>query len=466
MGILDIFSKSNENKQEEIRSYNTFIQGRAIPIFEEVSDKNRYLENIPSLKKGSDIIVSMVSNLPIKLIKEDGNKIKQIKNDYRLSILNNEVNAIETSMEFKSKVIKDLIFDGKSYAKIEKKGNKILGLHHVKEQSTKLYLDKNGYPLHREIAYVLHNKNYTSSEEDMLIVSNPNNGILNTNRSLLNNILEEYSAYQTLTENAASPLAILKTEGRLNPDALQKLKNAWGSLYTGRKNAGKTVILENGLDYQPISNDISKFNMEEKEKVICEKVEKILNLPNGYLSSSNSYDDLNFLLTETLLPIISCFENALNKSLLLETEKENGYNFVIDTMEMFKVDDSKYQENVLELFNNGVITLMETRAMLNLTTNEIARDLKILGLGNILQYQDNGEVFVPNTGMVLGNKPNNQGYVSVDSTKVEQTNNITTNDKKKENIIDNNANVENDDSNFARKNKQHNKPKNKSRTKG
>lgn len=41
----------NNTKQQEQRSYNTFLQGGSMPLFTNESNKNIYLEKIPSLKK-------------------------------------------------------------------------------------------------------------------------------------------------------------------------------------------------------------------------------------------------------------------------------------------------------------------------------------------------------------------------------------------------------------------------------
>lgn len=406
LGFIESFLNINKQEQED-RSYNTtFLQGGSMPLFTNESNKNIYLEKIPSLKKGNDLLCGLISNLPIKLIQEKSD-IKESNNDYRLKILNDEANLITTSSTFKSNMVHDLLFEGKAYAVIERKGNKVIGLHHVKHQDTQLYLDKSGFPLFQEITYILHGNTYTKEDNQMLIIENPNGGILNKSRSLLNDILEEYETYKQLTENCAMPLGVLKTEGRLNSDTLQKLKTAWDNLYSGRKNVGKTVVLENGLDYVPISKDLSIINMEEKEKVIGGKIEDILCLPKGYLTSSNTHQDTEILLSQTLNPIIVAIEEGLSKALLLEEEKENGYKFVIDTRELNKSNDKEYQENVSKLFNNGIISLKEVREMLNLSTNDIKRDLKLLSLGSVIQYQDDtNEVFVPNMAMSINQNEN------------------------------------------------------------
>lgn len=45
--------------------------------------------------------------------------------------------------------------------------------------------------------------------------------------------------------------------------------------------------------------------------------------------------------------------------------------------------------------------------MLNLSTNDIKRDLKLLSLGSIIQYQDDtNEVFVPNMAMSIKQNEN------------------------------------------------------------
>ena len=54
--------------------------------------------------------------------------VKEIKDDYRLRLLNDEPNTIATGCDFKAKIIQDLLLHGNAYVEVERKGNEITGL--------------------------------------------------------------------------------------------------------------------------------------------------------------------------------------------------------------------------------------------------------------------------------------------------------------------------------------------------
>lgn len=395
MNLFNIFKK--EQPKEERAFNDLFLNGgrNFFAVNNNDNTKNVYINQIPHLKKGTDLICGLISNLPIVLNQETEKNIKTIKTDSRLKLLNNEASQITTSAKFKADIVRDLLLEGKAYAIIERNRNKVISLHRVEHINTQIYTDNKGIPLEQEISYLLHGKQYTDKNYNMLIIENPNGGIINTNRSLLNAILEEYQTYQHLMDNTAMPLGVLQTEGKLNEDIITKLRTAWNNLYSGRKNAGKTIILENGLSYKQISNTIEKVDLEKQERVIGGKIESLLNLPKGTLTEKGNHSDEQTLLCQSINPLIVAIEQGINKALLLESEKEKGFKFVVDTREMNKTNDSQYQKDVIELYKIGIITKKQAREKLDLPTDDIGRDINLLSLGHIIQYSD-GEIYVPN----------------------------------------------------------------------
>lgn len=438
MNLFNIFKP----KQEE-RAFNDLFLSGGKSYFATNNDntKNVYIDQIPHLKKGTDLICGLISNLPIVLNQETEKNIKAIKNDDRLKLLNSEANFIKTSAKFKADMVRDLLLEGKAYAIIERNGNKPVSLHRVEHINTKTYTDNKGIPIEQEISYLLHGNQFTDKNYNMLIIENPNGGIINTNRQVLNDILEEYKTYKHLMDNTAKPLGVLQTEGKLNEEAISKLRTAWNNLYAGRKNAGKTIILENGLEYKPISNTIELVDLERQEKVIGGKIESLLNLPKGTLTEKGTHADEQTLLCQSINPLIVAIEQGINKALLLESEKEKGYKFVIDTREMLKTNDTEYQKGIIELFTKGIVTLKQSREMLDLPTNDIERDMKLLSLGHVIQYSD-GEIYVPNMNVSskendnlgLGDTSNKDKNKLNSNLKANDDKQIKSNASEKENL--------------------------------
>ena len=211
MALIDLFKKQETQIEpiQEDRAYNLFLNGG---YFGTGSDNtsNFYINKIPHLKKGTDLICGLVSNLPIVLQKETNKGVKSISNDGRLFLLNNEVNSMQTSSKWKADIVRDLLLNGKAYSIIERDKNKIISIHRVEYVDTKMYLDNRGIPVDAEISYILNGKQYSAKSYEMLIIENPNGGVLHTNRETLNDIVEEYTNYKALISNTAMPLGVLK----------------------------------------------------------------------------------------------------------------------------------------------------------------------------------------------------------------------------------------------------------------
>lgn len=176
----------------------------------------------------------------------------------------------------------------------------------------------------------------------------------------------------SLYENGALPLGILKTSGRMNEDQITKLRTAWKKLYSGVRNAAKTVVLQEGIDYQPLSMNPNDIQMNETNKQTVQEICKLFNVPESLVNStvgkqyvSIEQNNLHFLKT-TLAPIISALETSINKSLLLESEKDAGYFFRFDTSELLRTTEKDRVETVVSAINGGVYSRNEGRNKLDL----------------------------------------------------------------------------------------------------
>lgn len=87
----------------------------------------------------------------------------------------------------------------------------------------------------------------------------------------------EYTKY--VYSKSALPMGVLKSANRLSSDALNKLKTTWQNLYSGIKNSGKVVILEEGLSYEPISLAPYKLKLSESKKHTTAEICRLFNVP-------------------------------------------------------------------------------------------------------------------------------------------------------------------------------------------
>jgi hypothetical protein len=89
----------------------------------------------------------------------------------------------------------------------------------------------------------------------------------------------------------------------------------------------------------------------------------------------------------------------MDKSLLLENEKAEGYYFRFETAELLRATEKERVEAVALGVEKGLYTINEGRQKLDLSN--IDEDVFMWGLQNVLFNPETGEMKIPNMGMTI-----------------------------------------------------------------
>lgn len=424
MGIFDFF-KGNQNgtKPEDSFSYaptaiDSFF-GSSMLISEEQAMQ------IPSVSAAVDLITGSIAQLNFKLMKKDDEtgEVTLKNDDYRLYLLNRQPNENMDAYSYKREMVKDYLLYGASNTVIERNLNKINSLYLLptKQISVQVYV-KDGYKKYAKTT--LNNASGTTAFEDWQLMSVLKDskdgltgiGVLQKNYEVLNLARSENRYTASILQNGALPVGVLKTAGKLNDKSFAKLKSSWANLYSGSDKAGKTVILEEGLDYSPISMKPNDLELTESKKSTLSNISRIFNIPESMINSnankygSNEQNNLNFL-QYCISPIISAIEGAVNKELLLESEKEEGYHFRLDPSKLLQTTRKDRAEAVATEYNNGLISFWEARSEID-RPKTVEEDYFKMSLGTVLHKYKEDEMIIPNTMQskaVLAQKEKEEG---------------------------------------------------------
>jgi HK97 family phage portal protein len=455
MGILNNMFK--RNKRED-RSQTGFTYG-SFSFTSFFSDGGDVTEEdamkIPAVSSAVELITASVAQLPIYLYKDNGNgRIEKI-DDHRVYLLNDEPNELMNGYTFKKQIVKDYLFHGASYTKIEKVRNNIVALYILPITYVTVTKYIQGYKETATINLIYGdgvNNNYEFFPDELIIVLKDSKdgvtsrGILKNNNDILKLALAEQDYTKGILKNGALPIGVLKASSRLTQTAIDRLRASWENLYSGAKKSGKTIILEEGLDYQPISLKPDEMDLTNSRKNTVSEIARIFNVPESMLNSaankynSNEQNNLYFL-QYCVAPIITAIEAALNKSLLLETEKEQGYYFRFDVSELLRTTEAEKINATVAAWKNGVISFNEARSRIDMP--KLDDDYFMWSLGNIFYNPKTGKFTIPNTGSTIDPKTNNNQSVQ-DSLEQAISNNNQQNDDKplnKDNAL-NNENVQ------------------------
>ena len=129
--------------------------------------------------------------------------------------------------------------------------------------------------------------------------------------------LEEFQ--KNLVKNQAVPSGVLRTEQKLDEKQFDALRERWNSKYSGPKNAGKTPVLDSGLEYQTITISPRELgalasDKNAKEK-LCNAYGQSLGLWSENATEANSKVAYDSYMRDTVRAKQRCYEEKINEKI-------------------------------------------------------------------------------------------------------------------------------------------------------
>lgn len=451
MSLVDDFLKQAV-LQQSTKPSNKFSKNKETgfivhnkPGFTKISEEQAM--SIPAVSAAVNLISSSVAKLPIELkkIDSDGN-VEKVEDDYRLFLLNDEPNESQYASTLKKRMTIDYLFYGASFLYTERKNrsNKIKSIHRLPVEKVNIerkkkdgYIDSYSIYLDGERRDMFKTVDIITMLKDTEDGFEPR-GILDTGYKTLSNSLSEIEYSSSILKNGSLPLAVLKAANRLSDDVIKRIKRDWSNSYTGESNAGKTVLLEEGLEYETISLNPNELELTESKKGSLADIARLFNIPESMINSSankyNSNEENNILFLQyTLEPILINMQKALNKTLLLESEKTSKYYFEFDTSEIMTITEKERAEIAQILSNTSSVTQNEIRQLLG--KPKLEKDYMFLSQGKVFYNTETGKAFNPNLGVQFDpDNPDETIKKQVGQNALNQNDNLQDDD-----LIDKNA---------------------------
>lgn len=357
------------------------------------------------------IIAESIAALPLHVYKykDSGGKEKVPQNSL-YSLLHDAPNAEMTSFTFRETVVSHLLLWGNSYSQIIRdKLDRVKSLRPLNPKRMSVERGNNGKIYYRYVKDCgeLSETDKTaqiifSSKEIMHIHGLGFDGLIGYSpiamaRNAIGTTLavEEFGA--KFFENGARPSGVLKVPTVLkNPE---KLRESWQNVYGGSGNTGKVAVLEEGVEYQPISIDPDDAQFLDSRKFQINEIARIFRVPLHMLNEMEratfnniEQQSLEFV-KYTLTPWLVRIEQAMNKSLLLSEEKTKYFiKFNVDGL--LRGDYSSRVEGYCKLIQHGVMSINDVRELedLNPVSDEEGGNLHIVN-GNFMKLQQSGAAY-------------------------------------------------------------------------
>ncbi len=316
------------------------------------------------------ILSDSLAIMPLNLMKKQAGKTVSMS-DHPIQKLLDAPNPTQTTLDFKKFMMFCLVTNGNFYYLKVKSRGKIVEL----------------IPLPTDLVQV--------KQEDLITLSYKvykDNGFEDVDpseighiRALSNNGLIGYSVLTAAREalgmsisaeryggglfrNSARPSGALEMPGALSSDAIKRLKEELEKNFVGSMNAGRPMVLENGMKWSTFSMTNTDAEFLASRQFQVEEICRFYGVPPfmvGHVTKTSSWgagieQQLIGFLTFSLMPWMVNIEKALARDLLGDNP-EKMY-FKLNEKILLRVDTKTQSESYEKNIQNGIMTPNEVRA--------------------------------------------------------------------------------------------------------
>ena len=384
---MGLFKRKNEVNQYQNDYFSTALISNNYSL---LIDERQAMQ-LPVFKSCMQLIENTIASLPIDLKKKYGENIEFVKNNKYLLMLK-KTNSIDTAATLKKQLIHELLLYGVAYLYVNHNHLHVLKSKHMVEQ----YLSETGFTID-DIEYIYNFEGTHKLEKDNVIRFDLGSKGVLSHDEILETALNAQLYNKSLLKNGTFASGIIKASTRLTEKAIKNLRDSWQKLYSGAEK-NKTIILEEGLDYQPLQNSPEQLQLNQSDSALTTKICMLFNVSESLISDkSNKYNSLStantaFLQT-TIAPLLNVITETLNKYFF----KDENMQFAFDTSQVLKATESENIEATKALFDDGIISFNEARKRINYSVIEDKKDYYQLNIGQALRNKVTGDVLNINT---------------------------------------------------------------------
>jgi HK97 family phage portal protein len=341
----------------------------------------------------TQVIAGAISSLPMHIYRRetDGDKVR----DYNHSlwwVLNEEMSPRWTAAAGWSFLVASKLLHGNAYAEIvRKRSGAIQHIVPLHPSRVRPIASPDGmrlvYEIHPDKTIERPNDEVSRirviDQDDMLHVAGLGfDGLCGMPplRHWLRNSVNLSKTAQDFTrsflENHSRPDIAFKTEHNLTDEQYDELMERFEA-YRGAKNAGKPIVLEGGLDIQPITMPLKDVQLLETRKFQVEEICRVYGVPPfmvGHTEKTSSWGSGVAEMGQgfvrfTLRDHLNAFENELNRKLF----RTYRFSSEFDTRELERANTKELFESLrIALGRAGeapFMTMEEVREFLSLPRN-------------------------------------------------------------------------------------------------
>ena len=396
MFIIGLFKRK---KNREIRADTAQSSETSILTFFGITGEltREAALSIPTVSACVSKIGDTISRLPVKLYRKDSEQVSEIFDDPRIKLLNGNTGDTLSTVDMWKAAVEDYYFGHGAWIYIFSDGISVKSLHYVDSRNVSIL--SNADPIFKAFRVQINARNYY----DFQFIK-----LLRRTRDGYTNIplQEEASAVLSAAWNALKlenmmnssggcKPGFLKSKNRLSTEAIERIREGYSKIYDNKEKHDKIIVLNDGIDFEAVSSTAAELQMNENKKANSIEICKLFGFPHTVIDGGASDDD-NKKFVDAVIALLNQIETELDNTLLLETEKEQGYYWAFDTKELTRGNLLDRMQAYEIAKRNNILQIDEIRREEDY--EPLGFNFLTLGLSDVLLDPVTMDVFTPNTG--------------------------------------------------------------------
>lgn len=288
-------------------------------------------QSVSAVYAAVSVISEALGSMPLKLFRRADDGDRQPAGDHPLaSVLHRQPNAAQSPQEFIEWMSASMLLHGNAFAKVERgwdgqvrslwplapervqimrKGDGIAGFE---------YTDRDGQRIRYLPDEVFHLRHRAGA--DPLVGQSP----IQAARQVIELAQAEQEHGLSNFTNGTKLSGVIKMPGKLKAEQRDSLKASWQSQYAGSSNAGRTPVLDEGAEFQPLSMNLADAEWVASRKFSVQEIARIFRVPPALIGDMDNANYSNavamgrWFVTHCLGRHMSAWEGAIARQLLTE----------------------------------------------------------------------------------------------------------------------------------------------------
>lgn len=327
----------------------------------------------PAAQGGIRLISDAVASLDVRLYRggDEGRELVEAK-DHPVARLLRQPNPWTGETEFKRQLVQDFLVWGNGEALVTRVQGLPRELHRIDPRACSITIDlvtteptytvamQNGGSHVYAYGDVVHVKNLSVDNIRGLGLTTIGSDAIG-----VATVLERHAA--RLFGRGARPAGILEYAKRLSQDQIDALRVNFNMKFGGSEESAHTLVLEDGIKFQALQLASTDSQFVENRRFQTLEIARLLNLPPslvGEVDQSTKLDTEEIgqqFLDRTITPILELIEDALERTLLTDEERDAGYEIEFDTTNFARANMEKRFAAYKSGIEAGVLLLNEAR---------------------------------------------------------------------------------------------------------